>query len=95
MPPKRQAQLPFRKPIPPDTPDIPQDEIDLSSQDISNFATPSESFDAFIPLSKKQNKKNQKNSSVYKWMRDGVDMQHVILNTDGKEQWYTKYTPAI
>jgi len=58
MPPKRQAQLPFGKPIPPDTPDTPQDEIDLSSQDISNSATPSGSFDAFTPLLKKQNKKN-------------------------------------
>jgi hypothetical protein len=65
MPPKRQAQLPFGKPIPPDTPDTPdtpQDEIDLSSQDISNSATSSGSFDAFTPLPKKQNKKNQRNS---------------------------------
>jgi hypothetical protein len=97
MPPKRQAQLPFGKPIPPDTPDTPdtpQDEIDLSSQDISNSATPSGSFDAFTPLPKKQNKKNQRNSWVYKWMRDGVDMQHVFLNTDGKEEWRCRFCMA-
>jgi hypothetical protein len=71
MPPKRQAQLPFGKAISPDT---PQDETDLSSQDILNPETPSESSDAFTPLVKKQSKKNLRNSWVYKWIRDRVDM---------------------
>jgi hypothetical protein len=79
--------------------DDPLIDPDLLSQDTpynSNPATPPEASpsDSFVPLPKKQNKKNQRNSWVYKWMRDGVDMQYVFLNSEGKEEWRCKFCMA-
>ena len=68
MPPKRQAKLSFGNSMSNDNPLI---DPDLFSQDTpynSNPATPSEASpsDPFVPLPKKQNKKNQRNSWIYK-----------------------------
>ncbi len=75
MPPKYQAKLPFGNSTSNNTPVI---DPDVSSQDTpfnSNPATPSEASDLFVLLlPKKQSKKNQRNSWVYKWIRDKVDI---------------------
>jgi hypothetical protein len=64
MPPKHQAKLPFGNSTLNDDPLI---DPDLLSQDTpynSNPMTPPEASpsDSFVPLPKKQNKKNQRNS---------------------------------
>jgi hypothetical protein len=56
-------------------------------------ATPSDSK-SFVPLPKKETKKNLRTAWVYNWMREGVDKQHVFLNAQGQEEWRCRFCLA-
>jgi hypothetical protein len=94
MPPsKRQAILSFGKSELSEAPEhdsrasiASTDDATLdTSPEASRSATPS------LPLPKSKNKKSVRTAWVYKYMRGTADMQEVLYNAEGKEEWRCRY----
>jgi len=99
MPPTKQSKLGFAKtgqstssnaepidldPQEPESQSQPSQDLTDATPDYSAPATPG------LPLPKSRKRKQVRTAWVFKWMRDGVDMQHVFHNKDGKEEWRCK-----
>jgi hypothetical protein len=69
---------------PESSPDLTQDE----TPETSTLATPEPSA---LPLLPKKRKNNIRTAWVFKYMRDGVEEQHVFYNLAGKREWRCRF----